>query len=919
MKNSFYSNYSLFGRLFRIKSLGFIIALGFILISFTLKSQNQTKEYYQTKLKSNTTVGYLSYLPPAYKNGGDFPLMIFLHGMGETGNDLDDLIYYGPPKLIHWGNWPSDRPLVVISPQNPSAFGNSWTPALVDEVIDQVVAKYNIDESRIYVTGTSMGGNGTWNYVSNYPERVAATVPICGWGTPSLACEMKNVPTWAFHNSGDPTVNVSGTTNMIDALEKCSPSPWPKETIYPKSGHDAWSMTYDLSAGHDIYSWMLSFSKKGSTPTNKNPSANAGSDKFLTLPQNSVSLTGNGSDSDGSIASYAWSKVSGPSVTMSNASTTTLNLSNLVEGSYNFRLTVKDNAGASTYDEAKVEVKAAVPPSVDGQGLNYSYYEGTWNTLPNFASLSPRKTGTVANFSLSPKLRNDHYSFQFDGFIEITTAGNYKFYTSSDDGSKLYINSKEVVNNDGLHGMVERSGSIYLGAGKHQIKGTYFEKAGGDNLEVKYSGPGVSKQTIPNNKLFAVGDVTSKPEPVESGSGLQYKYYEGDWTALPNFANLTPKKTGSVNNFSLSPKIETNNYAFQFDGFIDIATAGTYNFYTSSDDGSKLYIGTKEVVNNDGLHGKSEKSGSVYLSAGKHQIKVTYFERWSDDILEVRYSGPGISKKIIPDNVLSSTNGESSKPSSPSISSGLQYSYYEGDWTSLPNFTSLAAKKKGSISNFSLSPKIQTNNYAFQFDGLIDIKASGTYNFYTSSDDGSKLYINDQQIVDNNGLHGKRERSGSIYLNAGKHKIKVTYFERWSDDILEVSYSGPGVSKQRIPDIVLSHSAESSTTSSEINLANSTAKIAKQTEDIIAEELLESSVYPNPFDQEFTITLPSTLTGEVAVTLRDLTGKTIFTQNKSIDNFNNQLLIAVGNIPSGVYILQITSGQYKEVKRIIKK
>lgn len=921
MKNSYCSLLSI-EQLFRNKVLSFLL-IGFSFCSFHLKAQNQTKEYFQTKLKSNTTVGYLSYLPPAYaSSGNDFPLMIFLHGMGETGNDLNKLLYYGPPNLIHWGKWPTDRPLIVISPQNPSAFGSSWSPALVDEVINEVSAKYRVDKNRIYVTGTSMGGNGAWNYATTYPEKVAALVPICGWGTPSNACNMKNVPTWAFHNSGDPTVNVSGTTNMIDAIEKCSPSPWPKETIYQKSGHDAWSMTYDLTAGHDIYSWMLSYSKSGSTTTNKTPSVNAGSDKTLTLPQNSISLAGSATDSDGSVSSYAWSKISGPSVSMANTSSSTVNLTNLVAGTYYFRLTVKDNKGASAYDDVKVEVNSApiTSPPADGQGLHFKYYEGTWDKLPYFASLSPKKTGSVSNFTLSPKSRNDNYSFEFDGYLEISTEGNYLFYSKSDDGSKIYINGKEIVNNDGLHGEIERSGSVYLTPGKQAIKVTYFEKTGGDVLSIRYSGPGISKQLIPDSKLFLQGDDTSKP-PVEGDEGLIYKYYEGDWTALPNFSALTPKKSGSIQNFSLSPKNQQNNYAFLFEGFITVNQAGNYNFFTSSDDGSKLYINDKEIVNNDGLHGKVEKTGTVYLSSGQHKIKVTYFERWSDDILEVRYSGPGVSKQLIPNSVLSSAGDTSSKPATPITSSGVNYSYYEGNWTSLPNFSNLKAKKSGTISNFSLAPKLINNTYAFKYDAFIDIKTAGTYSFYISSDDGSKLSINDSEIINNDGLHQKTEKSSSVYLGAGKHKIQVLYFEQWGDDILEVKYSGPGISKQIIPNDVLSTDDSGSTTAnSESSLGTFTKSIEEATGDDNFENV-KTNVFPNPFSETLNISFSGPYSGLVAITLMDISGKTVFRQEMSVTEFENKIkLDFVGkDIRRGLYLLQLNYGMHKEVIRIIKE
>src|SRR5690606_27333586 len=114
---------------------------------------------------------------------------------------------------------------------------------------------------------------------------------------------------------------------------------------------------------------------------------------------------------------------------------------------------------------------------------------------------------------------------------------------------------------------------------------------------------------------------------------------------------------------------------------------------------------SKEVVNNDGLHSASEKSGSVYLSSGKHPIKVTYFEGWGDDILTVKYSGPGIGKQAIPNNKLFTGNNDEStaKPSTPEEKQGLNYRYYEGGWVNVPNFGGLTPKKAGTVSNFDLT------------------------------------------------------------------------------------------------------------------------------------------------------------------------------------------------------------------------
>jgi hypothetical protein len=150
-------------------------------------------------------------------------------------------------------------------------------------------------------------------------------------------------------------------------------------------------------------------------------------------------------------------------------------------------------------------------PASTVAGVEYKYYEGTWSALPNFDALTAVKSGNVANFDMSVRNRTDNYGFKYTGFVNVPTDGTYTFYTSSDDGSKLYIGTTQVVDNDGLHGLQERSGTIGLRAGKHAISVTFFEAGGGEGLTVSYSGPGVTKQTIPNSALFRLSGTTTTP------------------------------------------------------------------------------------------------------------------------------------------------------------------------------------------------------------------------------------------------------------------------------------------------------------------------------------------------------------------------------------------------------------------------
>jgi hypothetical protein len=175
---------------------------------------------------------------------------------------------------------------------------------------------------------------------------------------------------------------------------------------------------------------------------------------------------------------------------------------------YMYRVQAFNLAGPSAWsEEARAWTEFAVLRAPDAPtgtvaGLNYRCFEGTWDKLPNFASLTPTKTGTVTSFSLQPRSRDDNFGLEFTGYVEAPADGTYTFSTASDDGSRLYIGSQLVADNDGLHGVETRSGRIGLLAGLHAIRVTFFEKSGGQELTVRWSGPGIVEQNLPAMRLF---------------------------------------------------------------------------------------------------------------------------------------------------------------------------------------------------------------------------------------------------------------------------------------------------------------------------------------------------------------------------------------------------------------------------------
>lgn len=211
--------------------------------------------------QTNAPYGYYEYLPPTY--GGELhPLLVFWHGSGEKGNgttELDRLLRQGPPRLIANNEWPAERPFIVLSPQYEGE--GCETRAQIQEFLAYAVDAYRVDPERIYLTGLSCGAIGIWTYLSLHgSETISAAVPIAGRGRKAwdrAGCEMADVALWAFHGGSDTTVSPEGSQVPIENLQQCGGGPEIRLTIYDGVGHGSWRRTYDLSAGHDIYTWLL--------------------------------------------------------------------------------------------------------------------------------------------------------------------------------------------------------------------------------------------------------------------------------------------------------------------------------------------------------------------------------------------------------------------------------------------------------------------------------------------------------------------------------------------------------------------------------------------------------------------------------------------------------------------------------------
>jgi len=220
----------------------------------------QHPQSFEKKTTRTIRANYLLYVPEQYLTSQkEWPLILFLHGAGERGNDLSKVEIHGPPKLI--AKEKKEFPFVIVSPQCPE--DDSWSSErqidVLNALLDDVVSRYRIDKNRIYVTGLSMGGSGTWCLATSYPDRFAAIAPICGGGNPEDAASIAHLPVWVFHGAKDDVVPPKKSEEMVTALKKAGCKV--KFTIYPDAGHDSWSVSYN---NPDLYAWFLR-QRKGSS------------------------------------------------------------------------------------------------------------------------------------------------------------------------------------------------------------------------------------------------------------------------------------------------------------------------------------------------------------------------------------------------------------------------------------------------------------------------------------------------------------------------------------------------------------------------------------------------------------------------------------------------------------------------------
>jgi len=470
-----------------------------------------------------------------------------------------------------------------------------------------------------------------------------------------------------------------------------------------------------------------------------------------------VSVTA--SDIDGDFLTYAWTTISGPEQAQFGASDQAGgSVSFPVSGDYALEVTVSDGVVAIT-DSVTVTVVSDYEP-----GLQARFYTFATNlsTLPDVTAMTPAVSRIDAqinypstNSAWSGLTFTDRFSSLHTGLILIPETGTYTIYLNSDDGSRLWIDGQLLIDNNGLHGMVEKDATLSLTTGFHDLRVEYFENSGGAGLILSWAGPGISKQVIPSSAFAHLTDLPGNQPP----------------------SIITPA-AASPSTIALSASSNLSVVAQDRDG-----DALTYAWNILSG------------------------PGTASFSASGSPFTAVQFSEAGDYTLEISVSD---DQTTVTDIVTVSVIEDPVTPVEP----GLQAGFYSFGTrlSTLPNMSGLiptVARIDANINYPSTrdpwSGLSFKDYYSSLHTGLIQIQQDGDYTFYLSSDDGSRLWIDGQLVIDNNGLHGMVEKTATLSLTSGYHDLRVEFFENTGGAGLLFSWKIPGGIKSIVPASVLFH------------------------------------------------------------------------------------------------------------------
>jgi hypothetical protein len=438
----------------------------------------------------------------------------------------------------------------------------------------------------------------------------------------------------------------------------------------------------------------------------------------------------------------------------------------------------------------------------DGSGLLGEYFVSASLTG---LQLSRIDSTIDFNWPAAPDLGvpADQFSVRWTGQVQPRFTGRYTFYTQSDDGIRLWIKGTLLIDHWNQHGTAEDSGQINLVAGqKYDIKLEYFDQSQTAVVQLSWMSECQAREVIPSIQLYPPAAVCTAPGE-GTGTGLKGEYYDDvDLSDLRNTRLDSRVSFVWADGVSPDPSVAPGTYSVRWTGQVQAPYSGWTTFYTVSDDGARLFIDDSLVIDNWDSHPRTENQATINLVAGQmYNLRLEYFEKAEGGQIQLLWGSQCQRKDLIPQTQLFPAYG-GVVCTDPVVGNGtgLKGAYYNND-----DFTNLAFTHAAEAVDFDWGdgapdPAIGADTFSVRWTGRVQAQTSGIIRFWTSSDDGVRLWIDGNLIIDDWTDHQVAEDVGNITLTEGQtYDVRLDYREKLEKAIIKLSWSGPCQTKKVIP------------------------------------------------------------------------------------------------------------------------